>query len=102
MHKVLVIVTSAFLPTDNDIEKRGQVLRVRSDRARRIERANGHNYKTFYASDGKSYTYPKLLENRLGVKGNLYFQNMEITWSKENGKISKVFTPYLLSGCFIP
>ena len=36
MHKVLGIVTSGFLPVDNDIEKRGRAVKVRMGRAGRM------------------------------------------------------------------
>ena len=82
MHKILGISTSSFLPTDNDIEKRGRALRVSSDRVGRMERAKEHSSKRAYVSDG-SYTSLKVSENRLRVKGSFCFQNMEITESKE-------------------
>ena len=56
MHNVLGIATSAILPTDNDIEKGGRALSVRLYRVGRVERANEHCYKIFYAPDGRSYT----------------------------------------------
>ena len=83
MHKVLGIATSGFLPVDNDIEKGGRAVKVRMDHARRTMAAKEDRYKRIYADDGKSYTYPKIVENKLRVKGQLYFQNMEITGSKE-------------------
>ena len=83
MHKVLGIATSRFLPVDNDIEKGGRAVKVRMDRAGRMAAAKEDSYKQVYADDGKSYTYPKIAENRLRMKGQLYFQNMEITGSKE-------------------
>ena len=64
-------------------KKEGRVVKVRMDRAGRIVATKEDSYKRVYANDGKSYTYPKIAENRLRVKGQLYFQNMEITGSKE-------------------
>ena len=55
MYNVLRIATSAFLPTDNDIEKGGRALSVTLDRVERVERTNEHCYKRFYAPDGRSY-----------------------------------------------
>ena len=83
MHKVLGIATSGFLPVDNDIEKGGRAMKVRMDRTGRMVAAKEDSYTRVYANDGKSYTYSKIAENRLRVKGQLYFQNMEITRSKE-------------------
>ena len=83
MHKVLGIVTSRFLPVDNDIEKGGRAVKVRMDRAGRMAAAKEDSCKQVYADDGKSYTYPKIAENMLRMKGQLYFQNMEITVSKK-------------------
>ena len=83
MHKVFGIATSGFLPVDNDIEKGGRAVKVRMDRAGRMVAAKEDSYKRVYADDSKLYTYPKTAENKLRVKGQLYFQNMEITGSKE-------------------
>ena len=54
------------------------------DRAGKMVAVKEDSYKRVYADDGKSYTYPKIAENRLRVKGQLYFQNRDITGSKEN------------------
>ena len=83
MHKVLDIATSGFLPVDNDIEKLGRAVKVRMDRVGRMVAAKEDRYKRVYEDDGKSCTYPKIAENRLRVKGQLYFKNMERTGSKE-------------------
>ena len=83
MHKVLGITTSSFLRVDNDIKIGERTVKVRMDRARRMVASKEDSYKRVYADDGKSCTYPKIAENRLRVKGQLYFQNMDITGSKE-------------------
>ena len=45
--------------------------------------AKEDSYKQVYEDDGKSCTYPRITENRLRVKDQLYFQSIEITESKE-------------------
>ena len=45
MHKVLGIVTSGFLPVDNDIEKRERVVKVRMDGAGRMVASKEDSYK---------------------------------------------------------
>ena len=52
MHKVLGIETSDFLSVDNDIEKEGQVVKVRMGRAGWIIATEEDNYKRVYADDG--------------------------------------------------
>ena len=64
------------------IEKGERSVKVRIDHAGIIVAAKEDSYKCFYKDDGL-YTYPRLPETRLRVKGELYFKNMEITRSKE-------------------
>jgi hypothetical protein len=78
--KVLVIASTAFLPVDNDVTAGGEAFLVGLQRAGRLIPAERDTYKRVYAADG-SYTYPKRLDNRLRVKGQEYFQGMEITGS---------------------
>ena len=75
MRKVFGIATSGFLPLDNGIEKGKWTVKVRMDRVGRMVVAKEDSHKRVYRDDGKSYTYPKIAENRL--------QNMEITGLKE-------------------
>jgi hypothetical protein len=78
--KVLVIASTAFVPSNNNIEEGGEAFRVGLQRAGRMVAAERDTYKRVYADDG-SYTYPKRLDNRLREKGKEYFQGMEITGS---------------------
>ena len=53
-------------------------MKDRMERAGRIVTAKEDSYKRVYAADGKSYTYPKFAENRLRVKGQLYFKTWKL------------------------
>jgi hypothetical protein len=49
--------------------------------------AERDTYKRVYATDGSgTYTYPKTPANRLRVKGQEYFEGMEITGSSTGKK----------------
>ena len=72
INKVIGIVISGFLPVDNDIEKGRRIMKVGTYRAGRIMAARVDSYKRIDV-DNESYTYSRLLDNRLRVKGQLYF-----------------------------
>ena len=57
-------------------------MKVRMYHTERMVIAKYDIYKRVYADD-KAYTYPRLRENRLRVKDQLYFENTENTGSKE-------------------
>jgi hypothetical protein len=85
--KILVIASTAFVPSNNDIEAGGVSHLVGLQRAGRMVAAERDTYKRVYDPDGSgSYTYPKTLANRLRVKGQEYFQGMEITGSSVGKK----------------
>jgi hypothetical protein len=78
--KVLIIASTAFLPVDNDVTAGGEAVLVGLQRAGRMVAAERDTFARVYAPDGSgSYSYPKILANRLRVKGQEYFQGMEIT-----------------------
>jgi hypothetical protein len=80
--KTLAIASTAFVPTNNDIEAGGEAFLVGLQRAGRMVAAERDTYKRVYDPDGSgTYTYPKRRSNRLRVKGREYFQGMEITGS---------------------
>lgn len=72
INKVIGIVISGFLPVDNDIEKGRRIMKVGTYRAGRVMAAKEGSYKRI-DGDNESYAYPRLLQNRLRVKGQLYF-----------------------------
>jgi hypothetical protein len=83
--KILAIASTAFAPTNNDVTAGGETFLVGLQRAGRMVAAERDTYKRVYADDG-SYTYPKTAANRLRVKGQEYFQGMEITGSSVGKK----------------
>ena len=93
IHKVLWIAISVFFWKDNDIEKEGRVLK--------IKKTKKYSYKRIYTFDG-SYTNPKGPENRLWVKGNFYFRNMEISGSKNGTEIYSNYFFFLCHHIFFP
>jgi hypothetical protein len=83
--KVLLIASTTFAPTNNDITAGGDAFLVGLQRAGRMVAAERDTYKRVYAADG-SYTYPKTPANRLRVKGQEYFEGMEMTGSSTGTK----------------
>ena len=101
INKVIGIVISGFLPVDNDIEKGRRIMKVGTYRAGRVMAAKEDSYTRIDVDDGKSYTYPKIAKNRLRVKGQLYFKNIEITGSKEGTERKNLrWLFYLTIGAF--
>jgi hypothetical protein len=47
-----------------------------------MQKAKKDSYKRVYQEDG-TYHYPKIPENKLRMKGEMYFESMEITGSNE-------------------
>jgi hypothetical protein len=78
--KVLIIASTAFLPANNDVTAGVEAVLVGLQRAVRMVAAERDTFARVYAPDRSgSYTYPKILANRLREKGKEYFESMEIT-----------------------
>jgi hypothetical protein len=79
--KLMVIASTAFLPLGNDMTKGGEARRVSCVRVGAMRPAAKDTYKRVYKPDG-GFHYPKIEENRLRKKGELYFKAMEVTGSR--------------------
>jgi hypothetical protein len=82
IEKILALATTGFAPHNNNIEKGGVAHKISLTRAGRMQKAKKDSYKRFYQEDG-TYHYPKIPENKLRMKGEMYFESMEITGSNE-------------------
>lgn len=91
--KILALATTVFAPYDNDIEKGGVVYKISFIRAGELA-GNKGNKRQLQASVSRNgtYYYPKIPENKLHSKGEMYFESTEITGSNqgtaENPKFS--------------
>ena len=77
MHKLMAIVVLAFIPKENNIAKGGKAFKVSMERAGRMVEAQKDSYKRVYREDG-SYHYPAIEANKLRVKGQMYFEDMDV------------------------
>jgi len=75
----------------NDIEKGGVACKISLTRAGRMVKAQKDSYKRVYRDNG-TYYYPKIPENKLRSKGEMYFQSMEITGSSEGTAANPKFS----------
>jgi hypothetical protein len=85
--KILCIACAGFLPKDNEPRNGGESVLIDITRAGRMEIARRDTYRRVYHENG-TYTMPVIPENRLRVRGQPYFVNLEITGSatKKAGK----------------
>ena len=87
--KILCICAIAFIPINNDMRQGGTAEKITITRAGGNEKAQKNSYSREYKEDG-TYHYPKKPENLLRKKGEEYFENWEITGSKEvSGTVKK-------------
>ena len=82
MEKILAICAIAFVPFNNNIRDGGFSKKLTITRAGGNVKAKKDSYTREYNADG-TYSYPKKPENLLRRKGEEYFENWEITGSKE-------------------
>ena len=84
-NKVTCVCVVAFLPSQcNNIEKGGNTIKVSLVRAGRQVEAKKDTYKRQYYNNRYchiKYHYPKEEDHKLRSKGNLYFQDLEVTGS---------------------
>ncbi len=92
---MMVIVSFAFLPHNNDMAAGGVAKRVTCERIGRMAPAKKDTYKRVYKEDG-SYHYPKTPNNLLRKKGEMYFESLEVTGSTttKNGKDKFALTEF--------
>jgi hypothetical protein len=83
--KVLVICSTAFEPTDNDMEKGGIAHKVSFERVGKMGTAEKDSYKRVYKPGG-GYHYPKIAENRIRKAGDPVWRHLEITGSSEKSE----------------
>ncbi len=82
LDKIMGIASTAYAPNGNDFSKGGTSFLVNLVRVGRMMAAARDTYKRVYRDDG-TYHYPRIAENRLRIKGNLYFKGMEVTGSNK-------------------
>ena len=100
--KLLVVCAHAFAPFDNDLRKGGTAYKLKMTRCGGMVKAQKNSFKRVYRDDG-TYHYPRLPENQLREKGKEYFENQEITGSKESdGKNRKFALAKWLNDDFMP
>jgi len=89
--KILAICGIAYVPHSSDLRRGGTAKKLTITRCGDMVEAKKDSYKRVYNKDGTGYTYPKVPENLLRRKGELYFENQEITGSKEVVKGERKF-----------
>lgn len=87
IHKIMYVVATAFVLNNNDIQQGGVCVPISCIRVGKMIPAMKDSYKRVYNNDG-SYGFPKLPENLVRKKGNLYWKNLELTGSNE-GSLKK-------------
>lgn len=80
--KELVICSTAFKPTNNDMEKGDIAHKVSFERVGRMGTAKHGSYKRVYKPDG-GYHYPKIAANQRQRVGDPVWEHLEITGSNE-------------------
>ena len=88
--KILAICAVGIAPFDNDLQNGGEAHKIEITRCGGMVEAQKDSFERVYRDDG-SYHYPKLAENRLREKGKEYFENWEITGSREMHKLTRKF-----------
>ena len=84
MCKVHCYALSGFFPIDNDITKGDEGKKISFVRAGAMVNAKKDSYHRVNLSDNSGrYHYPQIPENILRKKGELYFENHEVTGSDE-------------------
>ena len=76
--KEMCIVINIYELIENDITNDGRVFPVAIIRASKTVKADKDKFKRVYRDDG-TYYYPRILENKLRNKGELYFKSYELT-----------------------
>jgi len=82
IYKVMGICSTGFAPIDNDMTKGGRTEKVSLVRVGKMLPAAKDTFKRVYRPDG-SFHYPKIPENMLRQKGELYFKPLEVTGCNE-------------------
>ena len=80
--KTMVTCSSAFEPFGNDMEQGGLAHKRAFDRVGWYLAATKDAYRHVYRTDG-TYHYPKQDDNLIRRKGDLMWQNLKITGSKQ-------------------
>ena len=80
-HKVLCIVTVGFIPFNNDISQGGKAIKINITRAGRMIEAKRDSYSGVYDEESSTTKFHKIPENQMKVKGERYFEDMDITGS---------------------
>ena len=83
--KTMIICTTGFIPFEGDVTLGGLGVKVGFKRVGGYVEAKTDSFKRKYKEDG-TYSYPKVEEGgeQLRVKGQMYFENWEITGSKRS------------------
>ena len=89
--KVMGIATTMFVPHSNDMERGGVAIKVNLERVGRMAKAKKDSYKRVYRDDG-SFHYPKLAENLLRRKGEMYFEALEVNGSSQGTEKNPKFS----------
>ena len=89
--KLLVICAIAYAPTGNDPRSGGWGYKLLMSRAGGKVKAKKNTYKRVYNDDG-TFHYPQIEENLIREKGKEYFENWEITGSREEKNGVKKFS----------
>ena len=92
--KNMYIAMTGLRLNQNDITKGGQAYPVSLVRVGTMVKATKDSFKGVYKGDG-GFHYPKIISNRVRVKGNLYFKACEITRSKEGAEKQPKMSPCL-------
>ena len=80
-----MICAVGFLPHENNFRKGGEGKKIAFTRCGGMAIAKKDSWRQVYSKDG-SYTYPHIPGNLIRAKGSEYFQNREVTGSREQDK----------------
>ena len=80
--KEMYIVCTAFVLNGSDITAGGKAIPIACIRVGKKVKAKKDSYKRVYNDDG-TFSYPKIDENQIRKKGDMYFKSFELTGSSE-------------------
>ena len=90
-HKLLCIVIVGFIPFSNDITQGGKTIKINTTRVGKMIKAKKDSYSVVYNEESGTMKFLKIPENKMKVKGETYFEDMDITGSTTKAAIKNKF-----------
>ena len=92
IHKEMYICSTGYLPHNNDITSGGEAFKISMERVGKMVEAKKDSYKRVYNDDNTAFTYPKVPQNIIRHKGQLYFQALEVNALSEGTKKNQKYS----------